>query len=186
MTEFEDAMGLVRFHAHRIHARVFRHIELADLVQEGVVGLLEAQQRYVPGKVSSLAKFASRRIKGAMYDFVRAQIPGSRYQLRAPDILSLETPVFGDNDGDELTIGETLTSADDPERDAIEAERSRQLASAVDSLCERDRQVIRRLYFDGNEVPYQSTVARAFGVGASRISQIRTKALGELRRALSL
>lgn len=178
-------MVLVRLYARRIHFRVFRHVALEDLMQEGVIGLLEAQQRYVPGKVPSLAKFARRRIKGAMYDFVRAQIPGGRYQLRVPDILGLETPVFGDNDGDELTIGETLTSADDPERDAIEAERSRQLASAVDSLCERERQVIRRLYFDGNEVPYQSTVARALGVSESRISQIRTKALGELRRALS-
>jgi len=176
-------MGLVRFYAHRIHARVWRHIALEDLMQEGVVGLLQAQQRYVPGMVPSLAKFARRRIKGAMYDFVRAQIPGSRHQLRAPEILSLDVPICGE-EGDELTIGETLTSVDDPERDVLRAEQSRVIGSAVDALPERERLVMRRLYFSGDDISYMTEVGREIGIGGSRVSQVHTKALCRMRRAL--
>ena len=176
-------MVLVRLYARRIHFRVFRHIALEDLMQEGVVGLLEAQQRYVPGMVPSLAKFASRRIKGAMYDFVRAQIPGSRHQLRAPEILSLDMPICGE-EGDELTIGETLTSVDDPERDVLRAEGARVIASAVGALPERERLIMLRLYFSGDEISYMTEVGHEIGVGGSRVSQLHTKALCRLRRAL--
>ena len=182
MTEFEDALELVRFYARRIHARVYRHIALEDLMQEGVVGLLQAQQRYVPGMVPSLAKFASRRIKGAMYDFVRAQIPGPRHQLRAPEILSLDVPICGE-EGDELTIGETLTSADDPERDVFRAEQSRVIASAVEELPARERLLLRRLYFEDRDVE-QKDVARELGVSQSLISQLHSSALCRMRRAL--
>jgi RNA polymerase sigma factor for flagellar operon FliA len=47
------------------------HIELDDLVQAGMVGLLEAAERYTGQAGASFATFATHRIRGAMLDSLR-------------------------------------------------------------------------------------------------------------------
>jgi RNA polymerase sigma factor for flagellar operon FliA len=46
-------------------------VELDDLVQAGMVGLLEAAERYTSRKGASFATFAAHRIRGAMLDSLR-------------------------------------------------------------------------------------------------------------------
>lgn len=62
---------LVRHIAHLLVRRTPGNVELDDLVQAGMVGLLEAAQRYTGREGASFASFAAHRIRGAMFDFLR-------------------------------------------------------------------------------------------------------------------
>lgn len=48
-----------------------KSVEIDDLIQEGVIGLLNAIENYDPTKGASFITYAMKRIKGAMYDYLR-------------------------------------------------------------------------------------------------------------------
>lgn len=57
--------------ARQLLRRMPGNVELDDLVQAGMVGLLEAGQRYAVRETSSFTTFARHRIRGAMLDSLR-------------------------------------------------------------------------------------------------------------------
>lgn len=67
--------------ARGIHARLPRHVPFHDLVQEGVVGLIDAVEKYDPAKNVQLRSYARIRIRGAILDSLRELDCGPR-QLR--------------------------------------------------------------------------------------------------------
>jgi RNA polymerase sigma factor for flagellar operon FliA len=62
---------LVRRIAYQLLARLPESVQVEDLIQAGMLGLLEAARRYDPAQGASLATFADRRIRGAMLDEIR-------------------------------------------------------------------------------------------------------------------
>jgi RNA polymerase sigma factor for flagellar operon FliA len=62
-------IGLVRRIARKVARRLPRHVEIEDLIQAGMLGLLEAAQRYRAGV--SFETYATYRIRGAILDSVR-------------------------------------------------------------------------------------------------------------------
>jgi RNA polymerase sigma factor for flagellar operon FliA len=64
---------LVRSVAYRTAHRLPGHVEAADLVQSGVFGLLEAIDRFDPGRCTRFESYAVPRIRGAVLDELRAQ-----------------------------------------------------------------------------------------------------------------
>jgi RNA polymerase sigma factor for flagellar operon FliA len=62
---------LVKRIARYLLRRMPDNIELDDLVQAGMVGLLEAAERYTGCEKASFASFATHRIRGAMLDSLR-------------------------------------------------------------------------------------------------------------------
>ena len=71
-------IGLVHKTALHIKARLPDHVELEELVQIGMVGLLEAAKSYDTSQGADLGTFASKRIRGAILDEVRKRSPLSR------------------------------------------------------------------------------------------------------------
>jgi len=69
---------LVTRMARQLIRRMPSKIELNDLIQAGMVGLLEAAQRYAGHEGASFATFASYRIRGAMLDSLRQSDWGPR------------------------------------------------------------------------------------------------------------
>ena len=65
--------GLVKRIALHLAARLPSNIEVDDLVQSGMVGLLEAAGNFDPSRGASFETFAGIRIRGAMLDDVRKQ-----------------------------------------------------------------------------------------------------------------
>lgn len=61
----------VTYIARRIHDRLPPQVPLADLVQAGVVGLLDALKRFDPGRHVQFASYAAFRIRGAILDSLR-------------------------------------------------------------------------------------------------------------------
>jgi RNA polymerase sigma factor FliA len=65
--------ALVSAVAHRIAGGLPAHVEHADLVQSGVFGLIDAVERFDPGRSPRFESYAAQRIRGAILDELRAQ-----------------------------------------------------------------------------------------------------------------
>lgn len=62
---------LVRRIAHHLAARLPPSVEVDDLIQAGMVGLIEALKQFDPTAGASFETYASIRIRGAMIDEIR-------------------------------------------------------------------------------------------------------------------
>ncbi|MBD2858449.1 RNA polymerase sigma factor FliA [Spongiibacter sp. KMU-158] len=63
--------GLVKRIAYHMVSRLPASVEVDDLIQAGMIGLLEAGSNYRAGQGASFETFASIRIRGAMLDQLR-------------------------------------------------------------------------------------------------------------------
>lgn len=70
-TVFEQYSTLVKRIAHHLISRLPPNVQVDDLIQAGMIGLLEAQQNYDPSKGASFETYAGIRIRGAMLDDIR-------------------------------------------------------------------------------------------------------------------
>lgn len=63
--------GLVKRIAHQLMARLPNSVQLDDLIQSGMIGLLEAAAKFDGTRGASFKTYASIRIRGSMLDEVR-------------------------------------------------------------------------------------------------------------------
>jgi RNA polymerase sigma factor for flagellar operon FliA len=77
-------VDLVKSMASRLGRRVPSHVELSELVSVGVLGLIDAAQRFQPALGVPFDAFARRRIHGAMLDALRRldRVPRSVRRLQ--------------------------------------------------------------------------------------------------------
>lgn len=64
---------LVKYIAERLAARLPSSVEVEDLVSTGVLGLIDALDKFVPDKGVKFKTYAEFRIRGAMLDYLRRQ-----------------------------------------------------------------------------------------------------------------
>ena len=67
----KDNITLVKKIAWHLHGRVSAIIEIEDLIQIGMLGLINAAQNYTPQKDASFSSYANIRIKGEILDYLR-------------------------------------------------------------------------------------------------------------------
>ena len=63
---------LIKYIAHRLAMRLPPHIAVEDLISSGVIGLMDALNKFDPGKKVQFKTYAEFRIKGAMLDELRS------------------------------------------------------------------------------------------------------------------
>jgi RNA polymerase sigma factor for flagellar operon FliA len=63
---------LIKYIAHRLAMRLPPHISVDDLVNSGVIGLMDAINKFDPNKKVQFKTYAEFRIKGAMLDELRS------------------------------------------------------------------------------------------------------------------
>src|ERR671918_371328 len=104
--------------ARRVAASMPHSIELGDLVQDGMLGLIDAACRFDEGRGIKFETFAERRVRGAMIDAlrrdawprgVRRQLEAAREELRRelgaePSLADLAARVGSD----EARLGRTI------------------------------------------------------------------------------
>ncbi|MBL6847534.1 MAG: FliA/WhiG family RNA polymerase sigma factor [Alphaproteobacteria bacterium] len=66
-----DHTNLVKKISWHLHGRVNSIIDIEDIIQLGMLGLINAAQNYVPQKDASFTSYASIRIKGEILDYLR-------------------------------------------------------------------------------------------------------------------
>lgn len=76
-----DQLPQVRYIARRIHERLPRHVPFEDLVHAGVVGLIDALNKFDLSKQVQFSSYAKFRIRGAILDSLR-ELDWSPRELR--------------------------------------------------------------------------------------------------------
>src|SRR5262245_62868087 len=61
----------IKYIAQRIAAKLPPHVELNDLISAGVIGLLDAIEKFDPSREVKFKTYAELRIKGSILDSLR-------------------------------------------------------------------------------------------------------------------
>lgn len=67
-----DSLPGVKFLANRLATRLPAHVDVEDLVQVGLMGLLQSACRFDPQRGIKFQTYANRRVEGAMLDYLRS------------------------------------------------------------------------------------------------------------------
>ena len=67
----EDNLDLVKKIAWQLHGRVQKIVEVEDLIQQGMEGLVHAAQKYSPKEGVNFSQYAQLRIRGSIIDYLR-------------------------------------------------------------------------------------------------------------------
>ena len=219
---------LVKFVAGRVAAGLPQSIEQSDLVSYGIFGLIDAIDKFDPGRGFKFETYAISRIKGAIIDELRSidWVPRSvRAKARAveraysklenelrrtPDdsevaaelgmteaeldsVLSqvsftglvaldeLLTAGSGDRSGSTAVIDTISDRAHDPVEAFEVDEMKHLLADAINRMPDRERLVLTLYYYEGLTL---AEIGGVLGVTESRVCQIHTKAILQLRGRL--
>jgi RNA polymerase sigma factor for flagellar operon FliA len=212
--------------ARQIRYRLPPEVLLEDLVNDGVLGLMDAVRKYDPRKKVEIECYARFRIRGAILDSLRQgdwgprslrrmgrhlQLAISRCQARlhrdpieqevAEELhVTLERLRRLVSDLHGLAIGSTddeaiefkiqnnplnqgsMQGQEDPFSRTLRAEMKTLLRKTINDLPDRQRDVLRLYHFSGLSM---KEVGSALGIGESRVSQIHTAALIQLRSRLA-
>jgi len=82
----KDNITLVKKIAWHLHGRVSSIIDIEDLIQIGILGLISAAQNYTPQKDASFSSYANIRIKGEILDYLRKNSNLCRATIRMKKI----------------------------------------------------------------------------------------------------
>jgi RNA polymerase sigma factor for flagellar operon FliA len=219
---------LVKYVAGRVSVGLPQNIEQADLVSYGIFGLIDAIDKFDPGRAIKFETYAIARIKGAIIDELRSidWVPRSvRAKARSVEkayakleASLLRTPtdtevanemgiseqdlhnVFnqisfvglialdemlsvGGDRGESTTLGDTIPDKGEGPVAAFEVEEMKQiLASAINRLGDREKIVLTLYYYEGLTL---AEIGEVLGVTESRVCQIHTKAVLQLRSKMA-
>ncbi|MDX8392189.1 MAG: FliA/WhiG family RNA polymerase sigma factor [Mariprofundaceae bacterium] len=67
----QEYLPMIRYHAGQLIRRVPNSVEMDDLIDSGVLGLLDAAQRFDSSRDVQFKTFAGYRVRGAMIDYIR-------------------------------------------------------------------------------------------------------------------
>src|SRR3954452_148799 len=171
---------LVKYVAGRMSSGLPAHVEEADLISYGLLGLINAIERFDPGREIKFETYAITRIKGAIIDeFQEALVKISTSTVVALD----ELWSVSDSSGDAVSLLDTLhdENAPDPEAMLAQSELKDRLADAIAALPEREKLVIALYYYENLTL---REIGEVLGVTESRISQLHTKAVLRLKSRL--
>jgi RNA polymerase sigma factor for flagellar operon FliA len=215
----------VKYIARRIHDRLPAQVPLDDLIHAGVVGLIDAVEKFDPSKNVQLRSYAKFRIRGAILDSLREMDWSPRHlrrqarrieeahrdlklrlgrlatepelakelgmnledfqhllgELRGLDLGSLQAESVDPQAEEEMVSYRSGGTDKDPFFLCLHAEIRTHIASALEDLDEKEKQVVTLYYL---EELTMKEVGAVLGVGESRVSQIHSAAMVRLRARL--
>jgi RNA polymerase sigma factor for flagellar operon FliA len=195
---------LVKYVAGRVAAAMPSHVDYADLVSYGILGLIDAIEKFelrsidwVPRSVRAKARavdFALSKLEGKLgrsptdreladeMEMSTSDLDDILRQTSRAGLLQLDDVLFRQGGSGGQTLGDTLQDRGAVPGETIELEETRrQLAKAIQRLDERERKVLTLYYYEGLNL---AEIGEILGVTESRACQIHTKAVLHLRQRL--
>ena len=154
-------------------------IGMEDLISIGTIGLIKAVSTFRVDRNIKLATYASRCIENEILMYIR-KISGQKAEV------SLDEPINTDWDGNELLLSDILgTDADAVSRPLEDDAERAMLLHAIETLGERDRQIILlRFGIGGAREATQKEVADLLGISQSYISRLEKRIIAHLRQEM--
>ncbi len=118
----------VRYIAHRIHERLPQHVQFEDLVNAGVLGLIDAAHKFDPAKKVQFESYAKFRIRGAILDSLRDLDWGPRDLRRKARKIEEATSRLN------IKLGRCASEAEIAEELEMELEEFQQVIGELDGL----------------------------------------------------
>ena len=175
-----QAKALLIEHNLRLVVYIARRFEntgvnIEDLISIGTIGLIKAINTFNSGKAIKLATYASRCIENEILMYLR-----KNNAVRGE--ISIDEPLNTDYDGNELLLSDILgTDADEVIRPLEDDADREMLRIAIDTLPEREKQIILLRYgFIGGTEYTQKEVASLLGISQSYISRLEKRIIERL------
>ncbi|HYW76225.1 MAG TPA: sigma-70 family RNA polymerase sigma factor [Gammaproteobacteria bacterium] len=143
--------------------------DVDELIQWGVLGLLEARERFDPSRGKAFGAFAERRIRGAMLDSLRRDGNQARRVNRAPDAVMANT------------IGQSQAYSD-PLESVLRQGNTTAIAAAAANLSERQQLILQLFFVEGLN---NREIAQVLEVSEAYVSKTRKTALERIASQLN-
>ena len=187
--EVSRHMPLVRQVVARFLRRLPANVLRDDLVAAGVFGLIDSLRKNGGDQGPTFESYARIRIRGAILDELRTQdwLPRrARWAASGKGPASDDAPISVVGIDDLSPVERSMNFVDESMEDAsVQLERGhehRRMSLAVDRLPERERIIVRMHYFQGARF---KDIGEVLGVSEPRVSQLHTRAMGQLRKLLA-
>ena len=181
----ENVLPLIRITAANIQKRYSGILlEMDDLVQEALIGVLRAIQTYDPETGNLFLTYAQAITENAMLDCVRkcaSAIPASG------TILSLDASPPGFDSEANVTYADILPDdySKNPEQLFIRQETITEVRNALEEISDRERAYLHYRYGFVDDMSHDQTeTASYFHLSLSRARHTEKAALNNVRRAL--
>lgn len=156
---------LVKRIAHHIMARLPANVQVEDLIQTGMLGLLDAMQRFDATQGAQFETYASQRIRGAILDGLRANdwFPREvrRNSRRIEDAMNAAEQRLGRPASEREIAEEMGTSLDEYHRILLDA-RGNQLIYYDDFESNGDEHFLDRHCGDSESEPLEMLLDEGF------------------------
>ena len=216
---------LVKYVSGRMASGLPAHVDEADLISYGLVGLISAISRFEPEREIKFETYAITRIKGAIIDELRSidwvprsvrakarsieraisklenelkrspedaevaaeldmtetELAGVLSQISFTGLVALDDllAASGTDRAGGATVADTISDgAHDPVQAFEVDEMKHLLADAINRMPDRERLVLTLYYYEGLTL---AEIGQVLGVTESRVCQIHTKAILQLR-----
>lgn len=176
--------NLVHYVIHNSKFISLNIVDDRDYFQFGIEGLSEAIDRFDPEYGTKFETYAIQRIRGKIIDELR-KIQIKPRSANATDGDTTYTNVSLNNSYDEedgYMLYEVIPNEDElPDETLDKSEAKELLLSAIKKLEERDRLVLTLYYYEN--LNYKE-IAQVLNITVSRVSQIHSKIIQELKHKL--
>jgi RNA polymerase sigma factor FliA len=169
----------------RIRGAMIDELRALDWIPRSVRQKARAVERAYATLEAKLRRSPSEPEVAAEMGIELEELHGVFSQLSLANVVALEELLHvGGESGDRLSLMDTLedTAAEDPVEIAENRELRRMLARAINTLPEREKTVVTLYYYEGLTL---AEIGQVLGVTESRVSQIHTKSVLQLRAKLA-
>jgi RNA polymerase sigma factor for flagellar operon FliA len=175
--------SLVHYVIHNYHFTSFDVVDEQDFFQFGIEGLSEAIDRFDPNYGTKFETYAIQRIRGKIIDEIRKLQIKPRVNSYGDTEYIKNVSLSHEVEGAEVySLNETIPSdVELPDESLQKKEQKEILINAIGALEERDRQLIALYYYEN--LNYKE-IAELLGITVSRVSQVHSRILKELKEKL--
>ena len=206
----EEYIPLVKYIASRVMFAKNKYMEYEDLVSYGMIGLIDAINKFDNSKGMKFSSYASIRIKGAMdklnrYNKAIEELQGKL--LREPttqeisnylgissnevaeienyinyiSMVSLESVIFSDDEDVNLMGVIEDKNSPSPHSYLEDKEKLEVLTQAIELLKEKDRMILNLYYYEGLTL---KEIGKILEVSESRVCQLHSRSIRNLRECM--